>query len=111
MALRASVLGAFSALLLSSAATAQDRPVVATASGPVRGVASGDLVAFKGIPFAAPPVGALRWKPPVAPAPWKDSLDASRFGAICTQPARPDGVLAAGAGGKQSEDCLYLNVW
>jgi len=77
--------------------------------------------AFKGIPFAAPPVGALRWKEPQPVAKWDGVRDASKFGNVCIQ---PDGAarvqafgpkalnIAVGPGAPaQSEDCLYLNVW
>jgi para-nitrobenzyl esterase len=111
MSLRAAVLGAFGALLLASAANAQERPIVATSSGPVKGVAADGQAVFKGIPFAAPPVGPLRWKPPTPPAAWTSPRDTSDYGPICRQPARPDGVVAAGGNRPQSEDCLYLNVW
>ena len=57
---------------------------------------------FKGIPYAAPPIGALRWKRPQPPAPWTGMRDATQFSPACTQP----GQIAP-----QSEDCLYLNVW
>ena len=64
---------------------------------------------FRGIPFAAPPVGALRWRPP-APAPkWRGLRDASRFAPRCMQrPLFPDMVFRSD---RMSEDCLYLNVW
>jgi para-nitrobenzyl esterase len=73
--------------------------------------------AFKGIPFAAPPVGALRWAAPAPVAKWEGTRDASQFGNVCIQPdgaARgPRGMNIAVAPGSppQSEDCLYLNVW
>lgn len=73
--------------------------------------------AFKGIPFAAPPVGALRWREPQPVAKWDGVRDASKFGNVCIQPdgaARgPKGLnIAVGPGSPaQSEDCLYLNVW
>jgi para-nitrobenzyl esterase len=80
---------------------------VRTAGGSVAGVAGRDAAVsvYKGIPFAAPPVGALRWQPPRPAAPWQGVRKADQFGATCAQPAR--------GGGQQnlSEDCLYLNVW
>ncbi|MBS0362789.1 MAG: carboxylesterase/lipase family protein [Proteobacteria bacterium] len=85
--------------------------MVSTASGQVRGVVEGGAAVFKGIPFAAPPVGALRWAPPAPPKSWAEPRDASDYGPICSQPPRPDGVVAAGGNRPQSEDCLYLNVW
>lgn len=74
-----------------------------TAQGPVRGIAEGETIAFKGIPYASPPVGALRWRPPAPPAPWQGVRDASRFGAICPQLS---GTTVVG-----EEDCLSLNIW
>ncbi len=63
-------------------------------------------IAFVGIPYAAPPVGNLRWKPPEPAAKWKGTRDATKFGPSCLQPAAPNaGNL------KTSEDCLYANVW
>ena len=105
------IAAALAVLSLAGAACAQERPTVATASGPVAGVSDGGLSVFKGIPFAAPPVGPLRWQPTAAPAPWTSPLDASAFGAICPQPPRPDGLAAMGADRQQSEDCLTLNIW
>ncbi len=75
-------------------------------SGDVRGAARGDTVAFKGIPYATPPVGRLRWKPPEAAIPWGGVRDASTFGATCVQQSLETGAPAGG-----SEDCLTLNVW
>ena len=77
--------------------------VVALDSGPVRGTAQDGVGAFLGIPYAAPPVGELRWKPPQKPAPWSGVLEASSFGPACPQA----GPLEAAS----CEDCLYLNVW
>ncbi|HZO14922.1 MAG TPA: carboxylesterase family protein, partial [Polyangiaceae bacterium] len=76
---------------------------VVTTEGAVRGLEVGETFAFKGIPFAAPPVGKLRWRAPGAPACWAKERPASEFSAECMQ---QDGQTIHG-----SEDCLYLNVW
>lgn len=84
---------------------------VETASGKVRGITDGVLDAWLGLPYAAPPVGALRWRAPQAPAPWDDVRDAGTFGATCTQPRSytfGDPTLTQRPG--SGEDCLYLNV-
>ncbi|WHO38373.1 carboxylesterase family protein [Sphingobium sp. AP49] len=87
----------------------------ATTPGPVRietglvtGVAGRDasIAVFKGIPYAAPPTGDLRWRPPAAPIPWNGVRDANKFGPACPQPG---GEMARGL--PQSEDCLSLNIW
>jgi para-nitrobenzyl esterase len=81
---------------------------VQTDSGLVEGVQEDAAVVFKGIPFAAPPVGDRRWRPPQAPSPWTGVRKADRFSPVCVQngsyppDAPPEPV---------SEDCLYLNVW
>jgi len=74
-----------------------------TEQGSVRGVPEGETLAFKGIPYAKPPTGALRWRPPEAPARWHGVRDGSRLGAMCPQ--------LAGKEVKGEEDCLYLNIW
>ena len=81
-------------------------PQVKLEQGFVSGTTDGDIAVFKGIPFAAPPTGDLRWRPPQPPASWNDVRDARAFGAIC--PQEPD---RAAKRLKQSEDCLTLNVW
>ncbi|TNE41583.1 MAG: carboxylesterase/lipase family protein [Sphingomonadales bacterium] len=80
-------------------------PVVATDLGKVRGVAIGKGAAWRGIPFAAPPVDALRWREAQAAKPWSDIRDATRFGPDCIQP-----VQEGEASALQSEDCLTLAV-
>lgn len=77
---------------------------VTTEQGPVRGAVVGRTVAFKGIPYAAPPTGALRWRPPQPPPSRSEVLDATQFGAPCAQIGENGGVLGG-------EDCLTLNVW
>jgi para-nitrobenzyl esterase len=76
----------------------------------IEGVAQGGVNSFKGIPYAAPPVGELRWKPPQAPASWSGLRQADHYGKACIQ---TQGLPAAlgGDAGPLSEDCLYLNVW
>ena len=81
--------------------------VVETKHGALRG--SGDAVrVFKGIPYAAPPVGPLRWKPPQPATAWSGTRDATEFGYDCPQQANPNMQTRAPG---QSEDCLTLNVW
>ena len=87
--------------------------IVNTASGPVEGTEDAGLQIFKGIPFAAAPVGPLRWAAPQPPEPWSEPLAATEFGAQSLQSATP---MAAMFGGVQeqvpfSEDCLSLNIW
>jgi para-nitrobenzyl esterase len=78
-------------------------------SGRLKGEVSGSVVAWKGIPFAAPPVGPNRWRPPQPVTPWKDVRAASAFGADCMQNPFPGD--AAPLGVPPAEDCLYINVW
>jgi para-nitrobenzyl esterase len=86
-----------------------DRPTAATAQGQVRGVTGDGVAAFKGLPYAAPPVGDLRWAPPRSPAEWTGVRDALDDGALCIQPPA-NGDPGVGPL-PMSEDCLTLNVW
>ncbi len=79
--------------------------------GEIAGVSAGGVRAFKGIPFAAPPVGELRWKPPQPVAAWKGVKTADTFGPQCVQTPYSAGSVYMMEPAKQSEDCLYLNVW
>ena len=92
-------------------AHATDRLVVKTDKGMVRGAmaADGGARAFKGIPFAAPPVGELRWKPPQPAASWKGVRDATRFSVHCLQSGGAEFHVFRDPGA--SEDCLTLDVW
>ena len=86
-------------------------------SGRVSGVTLPSGVrAFKGIPFAAPPVGALRWKEPQPPLKWNGVRKAEQFGNVCVQPSQPNRVpnnvsVDLPDSPKTSEDCLSLNIW
>jgi len=86
---------------------------VAIEGGEIRGISvggEGGVAAFLGIPFAAPPTGALRFRPPEPVEPWEGVRECVRFGPSCPQPV--SAMSAAGGGaGEQSEDCLHLNVW
>lgn len=88
-------------------ARADSTDVVVTDAGPVRGVATPTLDLFLGIPYAAPPVGNLRWRPPQLHARWTDPLDAVSFRGTCAQNAE----LGAGNQDSAAEDCLFLNVF
>jgi len=97
--------------ILTFIASAARAETVTIDSGPLAGTSEHGIDVYRGIPYAAPPVGRLRWAPPAAPAKWTSPRDASSFGPICPQPPRGDRVQAMGAGQRQSEDCLYLNVF
>jgi para-nitrobenzyl esterase len=78
-------------------------------SGRLKGAVSGSVVSWKGIPFAAPPVGENRWRPPQPVASWNDVRPATSYGADCMQKPFPGD--AAPLGVTPAEDCLYLNIW
>src|SRR5580765_1132071 len=88
-----------------SALAGVEPPTVGVAAGQLRGESIQSGAVFKGIPYARPPVGDLRWRAPQPATPWTDVRDAKTFGAPCAQ----------NSGGRvlenSSEDCLYLNVW
>jgi para-nitrobenzyl esterase len=101
------------AAIVAGGASAKPKPkkpkveptVVATDTGSIKGAISGGIRAFRGIPYAAAPVGPLRWKPPQAHARWKGVLQTTQFGSSCPQTLGPFGVPST------DEDCLFLNVY
>ncbi len=104
--------GMLCAILLAGVATmgqaASAQTSVVTEAGEVAGAASDKIISFKGIPYAAPPVGPLRWKAP-EPAPrWTGVRQATTYGNACPQPERKEAWAQVG---QRSEDCLFLNVW
>lgn len=91
--------------LESSAASSPAPLIVQTTGGLVQGVIEGDVRAFRGLPYAAPPVGELRWRAPRPPAPWSGVREASSFAPFC------DVRVAPGDEVPFSEDCLYVNLY
>lgn len=83
-------------------------PVAQTRSGSISGYHAGDIDVFRGIPYAAAPLGTRRWAPPQAPLRWGGTRNAAEFGPSCPQPQLP---APFGVDGPKSEDCLYLNIW
>lgn len=99
---------------VSGGARPEGRAIVAVEGGSI----SGALVAgtdsewsYKGIPFAAPPVGDLRWRPPQPVVPWQGVHDATHFSRACLQALRQAGSFYGQIVDQMGEDCLYLNVW
>src|SRR5439155_19948229 len=107
---RALLLGALLAVgALATPALATDTPStppVMTTEGPVQGFVKNGVNLFLGIPYAAPPVGELRWRPPQPPEKWKGVLDATAYANTCPQ-VTTLGVFAGPT--SITEDCLYLN--
>src|SRR3954467_3845450 len=84
-------------------------PVAVTDPGKLAGAVEGGVASWKGIPFAAPPVGPLRWRAPQPAASWSGVRQATEYGHDCMQLPFPSD--AAPLGTAPSEDCLYANVW
>ena len=85
-------------------ACADSETIACVQSGALRGVIEGNIRAYRGIPFAAPPLGDLRWKPPAPPVAWQGVRDASQFGSVCTQIDFNLELVG-------EEDCLFVNVF
>lgn len=108
--MRGILAAALSVMVTMGAWSGAAAQTVRTASGAVSGVTADGVTAWKGIPFAAPPVGSLRWRPPQPAALWSGVRQAHAVGPACPQPARGDGA-GVGTPPAQSEDCLTLNVF
>ena len=98
-------------LALAGAAQGAEAPKARVESGLLAGTQTERARIFRNIPYAAPPVGDLRWAPPQRPAAWSGERDASANGPSCPQKMNPDGSPNEGsANGPTSEDCLQLNI-
>jgi para-nitrobenzyl esterase len=102
---RGAICAALVGLAIAPAAAAASGPVAHTQQGVVRGFTADGVDKFLGLPYAAPPVGALRWRAPQAPARWHGVRSATTYGNRCPQLPSSNGA------GSESEDCLYLNVF
>jgi len=107
--LKLSVVAALVSTFLSGVLVMAQVQSAAVTGGRVEGVLTDGVVSFKGIPFAAPPIGDLRWKAPHPVEPWNGVKKADSFGAMCMQDANMSRMF--GGPQEMSEDCLYLNVW
>ena len=103
----------FAVVFITTAAVLRSAPpaIVKIDSGQLSGTSWNGVKVFKGIPFAAPPVGDLRWKAPQPVVPWSGVKSADAFAPQCMQTSYPAGSPYAMAPAAQGEDCLYLNVW
>jgi len=109
MTFKACLFLAACAIALPALAAAQPAPTVSIDSGALRGTTEDGVTSWKGIPFAAPPVGPLRWRAPQPAARWSGTRDATAYGHDCMQVPFPSD--AAPLGTPPAEDCLYANVW
>ena len=96
-------------LMFAAGTSAQTSNVVKIESGQIRGAAEGKVIAFRGVPFAAPPLGDLRWRAPQPVRPWDGIRPAEKYASDCMQEPFPSDAAPLGSG--ISEDCLYLNLW
>ena len=99
------VLAVVACMVAALPGTAQEEALVEIETGPIAGNRQGSISVFRGIPYAAPPVGPLRWRPPQPVEPWTAVRRARRYGPVARQRVGGGSLFVA------SEDCLYLNVW
>jgi para-nitrobenzyl esterase len=97
------------ALCALTACVTTDPLIVRIDTGTLKGTSEASVLSWKGIPFAAPPVGELRWRAPQPAAPWQGVREASAYGNDCMQVPFPSD--AAPLGTPPNENCLYANVW
>jgi para-nitrobenzyl esterase len=102
---------ALAAFLFAAGPALAQAPTVTAPAGAVQGIAQGDVRVFRSIPYAAPPVGAMRWKAPAALPAWQGVRKATAFGPACVQPHSRGPSIYTNPPEKMSEDCLTLNVW
>src|SRR5262245_55490042 len=96
---------AITALCLFAVPGLAEQSPMRVSGGLIAGSSGGEIRSYKGIPYADPPVGSLRWKAPQPVVPWKNVRNATTFSSGCPQ------ARTGGGGPGESEDCLYLNVW
>lgn len=100
---------ALAVLFLAAEVQAAEAVRVTVESGVLTGASDGAIDRFEGVPYAAPPIGPNRWRPPQPPVPWTGARAATSFGAVCLQSEVPE--MIDGVSGRMSEDCLTLNIW
>jgi len=109
--MKGSIVAALLSTALLALPTFAAAPTAKTHSGTLIGERVGNINVFKGVPYAQPPIGNLRWSPP-QPTKWSAERTANRFALPCLQTTAADGrPNGGGVSGPSSEDCLYLNVW
>src|SRR5262245_63227154 len=109
--MRRFVISVFAATTLGSWLLSAAPDSIKVDGGEISGTSADGVRVFKGIPFAAPPVGELRWKAPQPVVPWTGVKNADTFGPQCMQTPYPDGSPYAAPPAPTGEDCLYLNVY
>jgi para-nitrobenzyl esterase len=102
---------AYAVLILAANVGHATPPQVHVRTGTLQGAVAADVVSYKGIPYAEPPTGELRWRPPVPAHAWKGVRTAQEYGHACLQPPQQPTGLYSGGMALMSEDCLTLNVW